>query len=47
MDAKKVRVDYWEAVGLLHDVDFELFPEDHCFYVSYISCLFFIMLVPF
>ena len=25
-----VREDYWEAVGLLHDVDFELFPEEHC-----------------
>ena len=24
------REDYWEAVGLLHDVDFELFPEEHC-----------------
>ena len=24
------REDYWEAVGLLHDVDFELYPEEHC-----------------
>jgi putative nucleotidyltransferase with HDIG domain len=24
------RVDYWRAVGLLHDIDFELYPEQHC-----------------
>ncbi len=23
-------VDYWGNVGLLHDVDFERFPEEHC-----------------
>jgi predicted hydrolase (HD superfamily) len=22
--------DYWAVVGLLHDVDFELYPEQHC-----------------
>lgn len=22
--------DYWEAVGILHDLDFELWPEQHC-----------------
>jgi len=22
--------DYWAAVGLLHDLDFELYPEEHC-----------------
>ena len=22
--------DFWEIVGLLHDLDFELFPEQHC-----------------
>lgn len=22
--------DFWEAVGILHDVDFELYPEEHC-----------------
>ena len=22
--------DYWEVVGLLHDIDFELYPEEHC-----------------
>ncbi len=22
--------DYWAAVGLLHDIDFELYPEQHC-----------------
>lgn len=23
-------VDYWTAVGLLHDIDFEQWPEEHC-----------------
>ena len=23
-------VDYWENVGILHDIDFELYPEEHC-----------------
>lgn len=23
-------VDFWGLVGLLHDVDFELYPEEHC-----------------
>ncbi|MDO4987605.1 MAG: hydrolase [Synergistes sp.] len=22
--------DYWATVGLLHDIDFELYPEEHC-----------------
>ena len=22
--------DYWAAVGLLHDIDFDLYPEQHC-----------------
>ena len=22
--------DFWEAVGILHDLDFELYPEQHC-----------------
>lgn len=22
--------DYWATVGLLHDIDFELYPEQHC-----------------
>ena len=22
--------EYWEIVGMLHDVDFELYPEQHC-----------------
>ena len=22
--------DYWSMVGLLHDIDFELYPEQHC-----------------
>ena len=24
------RADYWKAVGMLHDIDFELYPEQHC-----------------
>lgn len=23
-------VDYWEVVGLLHDLDFEMWPDEHC-----------------
>ncbi len=23
-------VDFWEVVGMLHDLDFELYPEEHC-----------------
>lgn len=23
-------VDFWRAVGLLHDLDFEMWPEEHC-----------------
>jgi len=23
-------VDFWKAVGMLHDIDFELYPEQHC-----------------
>ena len=23
-------VEFWEVVGLLHDLDFELYPEEHC-----------------
>ena len=22
--------EYWEVVGILHDIDFELWPEEHC-----------------
>ena len=22
--------DFWETVGILHDLDFELYPEAHC-----------------
>ena len=24
------RVEFWAVVGLLHDLDFELYPEEHC-----------------
>lgn len=24
------RIDYWKVVGMLHDLDFELYPEEHC-----------------
>ena len=23
-------IEYWGIVGLLHDIDFELYPEEHC-----------------
>lgn len=23
-------VEYWSNVGLLHDIDYELYPEEHC-----------------
>ena len=24
------RVEFWHVVGMLHDIDFELYPEEHC-----------------
>ena len=24
------RVEYWKTVGMLHDIDFERYPEQHC-----------------
>ena len=26
----KENVEFWKVVGLLHDLDYEKFPEDHC-----------------
>ena len=26
----KDEVEYWGIVGLLHDIDFELYPDEHC-----------------
>lgn len=26
----KEEADYWAITGLLHDIDFELYPEEHC-----------------
>jgi predicted hydrolase (HD superfamily) len=23
-------IDFWEVVGLLHDLDFEMYPDEHC-----------------
>ena len=25
-----LNVDFWRSVGMLHDIDFELYPEQHC-----------------
>jgi len=24
------RVEFWKSVGMLHDIDFELYPDQHC-----------------
>ena len=24
------REDFWATVGLLHDIDFEMYPDEHC-----------------
>ena len=26
--------DYWEVVGILHDIDFEMWPDEHCIKAS-------------
>jgi len=26
----KDEADYWATVGLLHDIDFEMYPDEHC-----------------
>lgn len=26
--------DFWEVVGILHDLDFEMYPEEHCIKVQ-------------
>ena len=30
MLGKGEEAEYWYALGLLHDIDFELYPENHC-----------------
>lgn len=30
--------DYWGIVGLLHDIDFELYPDEHCKKSARIAC---------
>ena len=25
------KTEFWQVVGLLHDIDFELYPDEHCF----------------
>lgn len=29
-EADPERVDFWRTVGMLHDIDFELWPKQHC-----------------
>ena len=29
-EADPENVDFWRVVGMLHDIDFELWPEQHC-----------------
>ncbi|MCI8515220.1 MAG: hydrolase [Lachnospiraceae bacterium] len=24
------RIDFWKTAGMLHDIDYELYPEEHC-----------------
>ena len=31
-------VDFWGMVGLLHDIDFEMFPEGHCIKAPELLC---------
>ena len=31
-------VDFWEVVGILHDLDFEMYPEEHCIKEQEIMC---------
>jgi predicted hydrolase (HD superfamily) len=30
MEYDPENIDFWEVVGLLHDLDFERYPEEHC-----------------
>ena len=30
----ELEADFWEIVGILHDLDFELYPEEHCIKVQ-------------
>lgn len=30
MEYDPENIDYWKVVGLLHDLDFEMYPDEHC-----------------
>lgn len=30
MEHDNERADFWHSVGILHDIDFEIYPEEHC-----------------
>lgn len=32
------RIDFWKTVGILHDIDFEQWPEEHCTKANTLLC---------
>ncbi len=30
MGLSEEEIEYWKTVGLMHDIDFEMFPNEHC-----------------